>query len=208
MPGFIRLGVFMKSKKIEYRRIAEKSFIIVMTILAFTQTAYGLCADRFIDFESYHTFDAVDEPGMQFDGWYVVSYDDLWAPVAHNPDNSKAAMINENEGKIFFTEGTATYFSILTATTSGVSLEAYDEDGNIVDTSPTVSYTLDLVPLRVDFPGIKYVKVKGVANEYLIDNICTDAPKTATVIPEFSTIAIPVLSVILLMLLVQRRKNQ
>lgn len=90
--------------------------------------------------------------------------------------------VTGDTGRIDFTEGTATYLSVLTSTYSGLTLDAYDANGNFLATSGWATnnlHTRTFTRLTVEAPlgkTIAYVMVHDWGNYWLIDDLCTDAP--------------------------------
>lgn len=74
----------------------------------------------------------------------------------------------------------ATYFSALVSTYSGVALDAYDSDGNLLATSGWATSNINtrtFTRLIVEAPlgeNIAYIIVHDTGNYWLIDDICTD----------------------------------
>ena len=95
--------------------------------------------------------------------------------------------VSGDQGRIDFTEGTASYFSVLTSTYSGLSLDAYDSGGNFLATSGWASgnlYTYTFTRLTVEAPGMAYVIVHDTGNYWEIDDIVTDAPGVGNIAVE------------------------
>ncbi|MDP3042796.1 MAG: PKD domain-containing protein [bacterium] len=86
--------------------------------------------------------------------------------------------VTGDQGRIDFTEGTASYFSLLTSTYSGLTIDAYDPNDNLIATSGWASGNLTgtFTRLTVSAPGMAYVIVHDWGNYWIIDDICTDAP--------------------------------
>ena len=83
------------------------------------------------------------------------------------------------QGRIDFTLGTASYFSVLTSTGSGLMIEAYDAADNLIDTSGWASGNLNtytFTRLTVEAESIAYVIIHDTGNFWLIDDLVTDAP--------------------------------
>ncbi len=81
-------------------------------------------------------------------------------------------------GVITFTEAYATFFEIGYSTSTGITLEAYDEYGSLLDSDTGVNNntgTGQLYFLHVDAPGMAYVTLSGTSNNWLVDNLFTDA---------------------------------
>jgi len=88
------------------------------------------------------------------------------------------------QGRIDFTMGTASYFSVLTSTYSGVALDAYDSAGNLIATSGWASgnlYTYTFTRLTVQASGMAYIIVHDTGNYWEIDDLVTDAPGVGVV---------------------------
>lgn len=87
-----------------------------------------------------------------------------------------------NIGRIDFTGGEATYLSVLTSTYSGLILNAYDNDNNLIATSGWATSNLrtrTFTRLTVEAPSgktIAYILIHDSGNYWLIDDLCTDAP--------------------------------
>jgi hypothetical protein len=86
-------------------------------------------------------------------------------------------------GVITFTASYATYFSIGYATASGLTLEAYDDTDTMLDFDIGVANNLgtgQLDYLLVEAPGMAYVTLYGTNNQWLADNLDTDAIQECT----------------------------
>lgn len=82
-------------------------------------------------------------------------------------------------GRIDFTLGTASYFSVLTSTYSGLTIDAYDSNGNFLATSGWASSNYGsrlFTRLIVEAEGMAYVMIHDVGNYWEIDDLVTDAP--------------------------------
>jgi len=89
------------------------------------------------------------------------------------------------QGRIDFTQGTASYFSVLTSTCSGVVIDAYDSEDNLIATSGWATdnlWTGAFTRLTVKAPGMAYVIIHDTGNYWLIDDIVTDAPSIVDVV--------------------------
>ena len=153
--------------------------------------------DGFIDFEE-GTDEAVilsTIPGVKFTTTYGIDwrYGDIrtgkynvypYGGQAYETNGNFFAWlgVTGDTGRIDFTEGTATYLSVLTSTYSGLTLEAYDTNGNLIATSGWAAnnlWTRTFTRLTVEAPPgktIAYVMVHDWGNYWLIDDLCTDAP--------------------------------
>lgn len=156
-------------------------------------------SDGFMDFE-----DGVDRqliastiPGVEFSS--TAGYDWIYGDartgmynINHPPESSGIYEINgdffawlgeyADSGRITFTSGVATYLSCLVSTYSGMTLDAYDTDDNLIATSGWASQNTEtgtMTLLVVEAPAgqtISYVIVHDTGNYWLIDDIRTDAP--------------------------------
>ena len=91
--------------------------------------------------------------------------------------------VTGDAGRIDFTEGTATYLSLLCSTYSGLVIEGYDADDNLIATSGWADdnlHTRTLTRLTIEAPqggpGMKYVVMHDSGNYWIVDDIATDAP--------------------------------
>ena len=94
-----------------------------------------------------------------------------------------------DSGRIDFLGGGATYCSLLTSTYSGLTLDAYDQDGNLLSSSGWATGNTDtgtFTRLTVDAPAGKtmaYVVMHDTGNFWLIDDLCTDAEPAVSPVP-------------------------
>ncbi len=94
--------------------------------------------------------------------------------------------VSGDSGRITFTGGTASYLSLLVSTGSGVTIDAYDEDGALVGNSGWSNAntgTGSVTRLTVEADEMAYVEVHDTGNYWLIDDICTDAPPPCQPLP-------------------------
>ena len=87
--------------------------------------------------------------------------------------------VSGDAGRIDFTEGDASYFSILVSTLSGVTIDAYDSSDNLIDTSGWAddnTYTTTMTRLTIQHPDMSYVIIHDTGNYWLMDDLVTDAP--------------------------------
>ena len=182
------------------------------------------CSYRLMDFESGNDGDPIAStiPGLQFrntDGndWIIGdfatgSYNGPWPFGIYISDGLKWAWLGpyQSWGRIDFTYGTASYFSLLTSTESGLTLEALNANGDILDSAVTGPNAdtgwMTRLTVNVSSTEISYIRIYDNGNLFLVDDICTDAPDKPVTVPEFPVIALPVISVIGLMLFFQRRR--
>lgn len=150
--------------------------------------------DGFIDFEEGTEAAVISStiPGVQFSTTYGINwrYGDIRTGNYNvYPYGTKAYETNGNffgwlgvtgdTGRIDFTEGTATYLSVLTSTYSGLKLDAYDADNNFLATSGWATSNINtrtFTRLTVEAENIAYVLIHDTGNYWLIDDLCTDAP--------------------------------
>jgi len=128
-------------------------------------------------------------PGLEFtttEGWDWIYGD--WRTGDYNgpypwgiyySNGNFFAWLGENQGKgvITFTASYATYVSVGYSAYYGLYVEAYDADGNLLDSAygPPNTDTGRLDILRVDGPGMAYIIVHDTENYWLIDDLETDA---------------------------------
>ncbi len=172
-------------------------FLAVMpTVSATVETGVTTnpCTDGFINFEEGTDGATIVSPvpGVRFSTTMGLNwiYGDI-RTGGYNvyPYGTQAYVTNDNffawlgvsgdVGRIDFTEGTATYVSVLTSTYSGLVIDAYDSSGNFLATSGWASNnlwtgTFDLLTVRA--PDIAYILIHDQGNYWLIDDLCTDAP--------------------------------
>jgi hypothetical protein len=150
------------------------------------------CDVGFVDFES-GTEGAVIQstiPGLQFTttagqdwlylDWRTGSYNGPYPSGLYYSNGNFCAWlgVSQGSGRIDFTEGTATYFSCLVSTVSGVVIDAYDSSDTLIATSGWAGDNLNtgkMTRLDVSAPGMAYVIVHDSGNYWLLDDICTDA---------------------------------
>ena len=95
-----------------------------------------------------------------------------------------------DEGRIDFLGGGASYCSVLVSTASGVTLDAYDSDDQLIATSGWANNntsTRTFTRLTVEAPAgetIAYVMVHDTGNYWLMDDLCTDANKAVMPVPD------------------------
>jgi hypothetical protein len=84
-------------------------------------------------------------------------------------------------GRIDFTNGGASSFSLLVSDYTPIYLDAYASDGTLLETagpSSSNTFTGHMTELKVTEPtrSIAYVMVHDTGNYFEVDSICTDAP--------------------------------
>lgn len=153
--------------------------------------------DGFIDFEKGSDGETISSsiPGLKFTTTYGIDwkYGDIRTEsYSVYPYGLGSYETNDNffawlgttgdVGRIDFTEGGATYLSVLASTYSGLVLDAYDADNYLIATSDRATNNLNtrtFTRLTVEAPlgeTIAYILVHDSGNYWLIDDLCTDAP--------------------------------
>lgn len=85
----------------------------------------------------------------------------------------------QGTGRIDFTLGTASYFSILVSTASGLMIDAYASDDTFLATSgwaPSNYGSYTFTRLTIEAEGMAYVIIHDTGNLWIIDDLVTDAP--------------------------------
>jgi hypothetical protein len=97
--------------------------------------------------------------------------------------------VTGNAGRIDFLGGAATYCSILVSTYSGVVIDAYNSDNELISTSGWARSNINtrtFTRLTVDAPTgdyISYVIIHDTGNYWLLDDLCTDAKPAVIPVP-------------------------
>ena len=97
--------------------------------------------------------------------------------------------VTGDAGRIDFPGGAATYCSILVSTYSGVVVDAYNSDNQLISTSGWASSNINtrtFTRLTVDAPAgdfISYVIIHDTGNYWLLDELCTDAKPAVIPVP-------------------------
>lgn len=97
--------------------------------------------------------------------------------------------VTGNAGRIDFLGGGATYCSILVSTYSGVVIDAYNSDNQLISTSGWAGSNINtrtFTRLTVDAPPgdyISYVIIHDTGNYWLLDELCTDANDAVIPVP-------------------------
>ncbi len=81
---------------------------------------------------------------------------------------------NQGEGRIDFTDGDASYISILTSTNSGLEMDAYNSNNVEIATSGWASGnygSLTFTRLTIQAPNMAYVLIHDTGNYWLIDDL-------------------------------------
>ena len=99
----------------------------------------------------------------------------------------------QGSGIITTTVGKASYFSFMTSTYSGVTVDAYDEYGNFLESSGWATNnlntgTMDRLVIHRQMADIRYVVVHDAGDYWLLDSMVTDAPGVENPVPEPSSL--------------------
>lgn len=101
--------------------------------------------------------------------------------------------VTGDEGRIDFPGGGATYVSALVSTSSGLTIDAYNDKDVLIATSGSAgsnTNTRTFTRLTVDAPAgddISYVIIHDTGNFWLIDELCTNANKAIPPVPGRTT---------------------
>lgn len=109
---------------------------------------------------------SLTDPSVNFGHYVVNGYVFAWLGI------------NMGQGRIDFINGTASYFSVLTSTYSGLSIDAYNSSNNLIATSGWAVgnlYTYTFTRLTVQAPNMAYVIIHDTGNYWEIDDLVTDA---------------------------------
>lgn len=95
---------------------------------------------------------------------------------------------SQGSGRIDFTLGTASYFSVLVSCYTEFTVDAYDAGGTLIATSGTAAGNLGTYTFTrctITQPGMAYVICHDAGNFWEIDDLVTDAPGVPNqVVPE------------------------
>lgn len=122
--------------------------------------------------------------------------------------------VSGDQGRIDFTDGTATYLSALFSTPSKIQIDAYDENDVLVDSAVWVGDNLGtgtMTRLTVQGTNIAYVIVHDTGNFWCLDEICSDAPgfnPGPSPVPEFPSIAVSISAIVGMLLVVMMAKRK
>jgi len=150
----------------------------------------------FLDFEDMSEGDILGEeiPGVAFTttmalDWRVGAWSSgYWngkypGGGAYTSEGDKWAWlgVSGDQGIITFTKGTASYVSVFTSTYSGLVMDAYDEEDNLIASSGWAvgninTGNMDRIWVESAAKDIKYVILHDTGNYWLIDCLVTDAP--------------------------------
>lgn len=110
------------------------------------------------------------------------SYNGKYPSGAYTSQGTHWAWLGESQGagRIDLTLGSAKYFSVLVSANTPVVLEAYRDDGTLLETTATSGTTINtsnMAELRITRPSadIGYVIVHDSGNYFEVDGICSDA---------------------------------
>jgi len=156
-------------------------------------------SDFFIDFEEgIEAFEIESTiPGVEFTTTSGINW--RYADIRTGYYNSESYANNGNfiawlgetgdMGIISFTGGPASYVSVLVSTSSGVTLDAFDADGNFLATSGWAENNLDtdtMTRLTVEAENIAYVEIHDTGNYWIMDDLCTNAESACIPVPNRS----------------------
>ena len=124
-------------------------------------------------------------PGLQFtttDGYdwiygdWRAGYNGPYPNGSYFSNGNFFAWLGENQGtgRIDFIGATATYLSVLTSTYSGLTMDAYDINGNWLADSGWAANNLNtgqMTELTVSAPNMAYVLVHDTGNYWLVDDL-------------------------------------
>jgi hypothetical protein len=114
----------------------------------------------------YYNARSLTDPSVNFGDYVVNGYICAWLGP------------NMGQGRIDFVNGTGSYLSVLTSTYSGLCIDAYDSNNNLIATSGWATgnlYSYTFTRLTVQAPNMAYVIVHDTGNYWLIDDLVTDA---------------------------------
>ncbi len=154
--------------------------------------AYACSQSGYVDFEGFPngtTLSSQAIGGMQFTTasgftWLVGDfatglYNGKYPAGGYTSGGTHWAWPATSQGRIDFTDGPATSFSLLASDVSPLALDAYDESDNLIGTAgPAASNygTGHMSELKItSAQGIAYVIVRDGGNFFAIDDVCTDA---------------------------------
>jgi hypothetical protein len=149
----------------------------------------------YLDFEAKSDGDILgtELPGLKFvttqgqewlvGAWSAGTYNGKYPSGQYTSEGDKWAWLGVSQGSgiIEFTEGTARYVSVYASTFSGLVMDAYDKDDNLIDssgwaTSNTGTGAMDRLWVESAAKNIKYVIIHDTGNYFLIDSLVADAP--------------------------------
>ncbi len=152
-------------------------------------------ANGFIDFEDGIDGQIIESsiPGLYFTNtngqdwvhgdWRTGNYNGKYPNGTYASNGNFFAWLGSTQGsgRIDFTQGDATYLSFFTSTSTGITAVGYDKDNNVITKASLNQGNTDtgkLDQVRVEAPSgkkLSYVIISGTANQWLIDDLTTDA---------------------------------
>jgi hypothetical protein len=115
--------------------------------------------------------------------WSSHQYNGKYPSGSYTSEGDAWAWLGPSQGAgvITFTNGLASYFSLFTSTIGGVTIDAYNQSGQLLTnsgfaSSNTNTGTMDKLTISRPTADIKSVRVHDSGNYWVIDSICTDAP--------------------------------
>lgn len=167
----------------------QTRIIIVFQVLTFL--LIGTAWAGFIDFEDGKDRDVIASSieGMEFTttngydwvygDWRAYDYNGPYPYGSYYSEGNFFAWLGEMQGTgvITFVDAYATFFKIYYSSESRLYLEAYNVNGDMLDTASGKGNlnTGKLGKLRVEAPGMAYVMIHDTGNFWLVDNLSTDA---------------------------------
>ena len=143
---------------------------------------------RFMDFE-----DGVDRqpirstiPGLEFTttqgydwifgDWRTGAYNGPYPSGSYTSNGNFFAWLGENQGtgRIDFVGATANSLSVWTSTYSGLTIDAYDSNNNLIANSGWATNNIgtgQMTQLSVSAPNISYILIHDTGNYWLIDDL-------------------------------------
>jgi hypothetical protein len=108
--------------------------------------------------------------------WRTGTYNGPYPNGAYTSNGNFFAWLGENQGtgRIDFTGATLKYLSLKTSTYSGLVMDGYDKNNNLIATSGWASYNLwtgQMTKLTVSAPDMAYVLVHDSGNYWIIDDL-------------------------------------
>ena len=162
---------------------------------------------KFVDFEGLADMSVLGEivPGVRFTT--TSGYDWIISRVSTGKYNAKypngrytcegdaCTWLGPDQGSgiITFTVGKASYFSFMTSEYLGVTVDAYDEYGNFLESSGWATNnldtgTMDRLVIWREMADISYVVVHDTGDYWILDSMATDAPGVTWPVPEPSSL--------------------
>lgn len=151
--------------------------VILSTIPGLTFTMTGGYDWKYIDVRTGdYNLRSLTDPSQNYGHYVCNGYFIAWLGVS------------QDSGRIDFTMGTASYFSVLVTCNTNFAVDAYDTNDNLIATSGVAASnyeTYTFTRCTIQEPGMAYVICHNSGNFWGIDDLVTDAPGVPyQVIPE------------------------